>query len=105
MTPDAQRPDPSVIQPSRKPTDPVLVLVLAFFLGGISYFVVGQWQKGISTLAVWLCLLVVAVLTCGFGTILFVPVHIAIVIDAYMQAKALQEGHAVGQWSFFSNHL
>ncbi len=95
--------DENVIRPTNA-KDPILALILAFFLGGISYFVLGQWQKGIAAVAVWLCGLVFAIVTCGIGSILFLPLSITIVIDAYMQAKCLRDGHAIRQWTFFSKH-
>ena len=96
--------DPNVISPASG-KDPILILILALFLGGISYFVLGQWQKGLAAMALWLCGFVFAVVTCGIGILVFFPVVISIVIDAYMQAKCLKEGHPIGQWTFFSSHV
>ena len=97
-------PDPNVIPPSQA-KDPVLVLVVALFLGGVAYFIIGQWQKGVAAVAVWLCALVLVFVTCGVGILLYLPLLVAIAFDAYMQAKALQAGHPIGQWTFFANHL
>jgi hypothetical protein len=94
----------NVIHPTEA-KDPILILVLAFFLNGISYFVVGQWQKGIAAMGVWIVAIIVALITCGLGSLLFAPLHVAIVLDAYMQAKCLKDGFPIGQWTFFSNHL
>ncbi len=93
-----------VITPD-KGKDPILILVLALFVGPVAYFVFGQWQKGLAGVAAWLAGLALAVVTCGIGGILFLPLAIAIVVDAYMQANLLKEGHTIGQWTFFSNHL
>jgi hypothetical protein len=91
----------NLITPDRA-KDPILILILALFLGAIAYFVLGQWQKGLVAIALWIVGLVVAVVTCGVGAILFPPIAIAIVIDAYMQASTLKSGKPIGQWTFFS---
>jgi hypothetical protein len=96
--------DPGVIPPTNA-KDPILILILALFLGGIAYFVVGQWQKGLVAIAVWFCGIIFAIITCGIGSLLFFPLAIAIVIDAYMQASILKAGQPIGQWTFFSSHV
>jgi hypothetical protein len=96
--------DPNAIPPT-DPKDPILVLILAVFLAGIAYFVIGQWQKGIAAVAAWLTALALVVVTCGVGLVLYMPLVIAIVVDAYMQADLLKKGHTVGQWTFFGTHL
>jgi len=94
----------NIIPPSEA-KDPILILILALFLGGIAYFVLGQWQKGIAAVALWLCGLVLVFVTCGFGLFVYLPMLICFVIDAYMQAKALKDGHPIGQWTFFATHM
>lgn len=96
--------DPNVIPPSAA-KDPVLILVIAAFLGGVAYFVLGQRQKGVAGVAAWLTALVLTFVTCGLGILLYLPLVAAIAVDAFLQAKALKEGHPIGQWTFFSNHL
>lgn len=96
--------DPNVIPPSQA-KDPVLILVLAVFLGGIAYFFIGQVQKGVAGLVALLVAISLTVVTCGIGVILWLPLAIAIAIDAYLQAKCLKDGYPIGQWTFFSNHL
>jgi uncharacterized membrane protein YjjP (DUF1212 family) len=97
-------PNPNIITPDQA-KDPVLVLVLAVFLGGIAYLIFGQWQKGIAAIAAWVCLFAITLLTCGIGAILFFPFVVVVVIDAYMQAKLLKEGQTIGQWTFFNTHV
>ncbi|MGA1866673.1 MAG: hypothetical protein ACMUFK_04315 [Thermoplasmatota archaeon] len=63
-------------------------------LGCVGYFYIGQWQKGLASLAATL------VLSAAFGIGLIVP--IAACIDGYMQAKLMSEGKAVKHWTFFS---
>jgi hypothetical protein len=96
--------DPNAIPPT-DPKDPILILILAVFLGGIAYFVIGQWQKGIAAVAAWLTAIALVVVTCGVGIILYMPLIIAIVVDAYMQADLLKKGRTIGQWTFFGTHL
>jgi DMSO/TMAO reductase YedYZ heme-binding membrane subunit len=93
-----------VITPD-KGKDPILILVLALFLGPVAYFVYGQWQKGLAAVGAWIVMLALAVATCGIGGFLFLPLAIAVVVDAYMQATLLKEGRSLGQWTFFKNHV
>ena len=95
---------PETIAPSNA-KDPILILVLALFLGGIAYFIYGQWQKGAAALGALVVGLILTVITCGIGAVILVPLQIAIVIDAYLQNKALSEGHTLGHWTFFDKHL
>ena len=71
--------------------NPIVALVLNFCLGffGVGYFYLGQWQLA-------LVFIVVAWITGGLAVIFMV-------IDAYMQAKVLQEGGSIKHWSFLSN--
>ncbi len=94
--------DPSLIPPSPSPMDPVVVLVLAIFLWCVAYFVYGQWQKGVASLVAYVFLGILGILTCGWGFVLFTPVWILTILDAYMQAKNLREGRAIRQWTWFT---
>lgn len=100
--PPPSRPD--VIPPDRPP-DPVVVVLLALFLGPIAYFVAGQWQKGAVGIVVYLFLVVFAVITCGLGAFLFFPAYLFVILDSYFQAKNLKDGFPISQWSFFTSHL
>jgi hypothetical protein len=95
---------PDAIRPERA-KDPIVILLIALFLGGISYFVLGQWQKGLVGIAIWICGVVLSILTCGIGSILMIPVVVLLAIDAYSQASLLKNGHVIGQWTFFSHPL
>ncbi len=85
--------------------DPIVILVLALFLGGIAYFVLGQWQKGLAGMAVWVSGVILSIITCGIGAILMFPVVVLLVVDAYSQAKVLKEGRPIGQWTFLNRSL
>ncbi len=95
----------SDIIPPSQAKDPILILILGLFFGGITYFVLGQWQKGIAAVALWLCGIVFVFFTCGIGVVFLLPLTIGIVIDAYMQAKTLKDGSPIGQWTFFTTHM
>jgi hypothetical protein len=87
-----------LIYPSQPPKDPILVLVLnLLLLGGVGYIIMGQKTKGIVAIVAWIVLTVV---TCGIGSV----IAIATAIDGYMQAQQLQQGHPIGQWTWFNNH-
>lgn len=87
------------IYPAQPPKDPILVLVLnLLLLGGVGYIILGQKTKGIVAIV---ATVILGVVTCGIGfgiTILFA-------IDGYLQAQQLQQGHPIGQWTWFNNHL
>jgi hypothetical protein len=87
------------IYPSQPPKDPILVLVLnLLLLGGVGYIILGQKTKGIVAIVAFVILTVV---TCGIGS----AVAILFAIDGYLQAQQLQQGHPIGQWTWFNNHL
>ena len=88
-----------IIYPTTPPKDPILVLVLNLLVaGGVGYIIMGQKVKGIVAIVAWVILLFV---TCGAGSGL---VAIIGAIDGYMQAQQLQQGHPIGEWTFFQDH-
>ncbi len=87
-----------LVYPAQPPKDPILVLVLnLLLLGGVGYIIMGQKTKGIVAIVAW----VLGLATCGVVSGL---VAIFGAIDGYMQAQQLQQGHPVGQWTWFSDH-
>lgn len=87
-----------LVYPTQPPKDPILVLVLnLLLLGGVGYIIMGQKTKGIVAIVAW----VLGLATCGVVSGL---VGIFGAIDGYMQAQQLQQGHPVGQWTWFSDH-
>lgn len=87
-----------LVYPQQPPKDPVLVLVLNLLvLGGVGYIIIGQKTKGIVAIAAW----VVGLASCGIVSGI---VAIVAAIDGWMQAQELQQGHPVGQWTFFKDH-
>jgi hypothetical protein len=88
-----------LVYPTAPPKDPILVLILNLLLfGGIGYLILGQKTKGIVAIVAYL---LVAIPTCGTASGL---IAIIAAVDGYLQAQQLQQGHAVGQWTFFSDH-
>ena len=104
-TPPPPPPPPSagggggdLVYPTQPPKDPILVLVLnLLLLGGVGYIIMGQKTKGIVAIVAW----VLGLATCGVVSGL---VGIFGAIDGYLQAQQLQQGHPVGQWTFFNDH-
>ena len=87
-----------LVYPTAQPKDPILVCVLnLLLLGGVGYIIMGQKTKGIVAIVAW----VLGLATCGVVSGL---VGIFGAIDGYMQAQQLQQGHPVGQWTWFSDH-
>lgn len=87
-----------LIYPETPPKDPVLVLVLnLLLLGGVGYIIIGQKTKGIIAIVAW----VAGLATCG---ILSGLVALVAAIDGYLQAQQLQQGHPIGEWTFFNDH-
>jgi hypothetical protein len=109
--PSSTRPD--AILPSEVPKDPLTVLLLNLFFVCVGYFLIGQWQKGIAGVVGFLLemgiVLGIGVVTLGFGACFVIPLaialHAALVVDGYLQAKALKSGYPIGQWTFFKRHL
>ena len=98
-SPTPPGPGGGLIYPETPPKDPILVLVLNLLLaGGVGYIIIGQKVKGIVAIVAWVVLLFV---TCGEGSGL---VGIVAAIDGYLQAQQLQQGHPIGEWTFFNDH-
>ena len=90
--------DDKLVRPSVPPKDPILVLVLNLLVaGGVGYLVMGQKTKGIVAIIIW----VVGWAACGIPSGI---VAVLAAIDGYLQAKQLQEGKSVGEWTWFSDH-
>lgn len=88
----------ALVYPTNPPKDPILVLVLNLLVaGGVGYLIMGQKMKGIVAIIVW----VVGWALCGIPSGI---VSILGAIDGYFQAQQLQQGHPVGEWTFFNDH-
>lgn len=97
--PPPSTPDGQHVPPPQPPRDPVVILVLNLLLFGcVGYFVMGQKNKGIAALIAW----VLGLGTCG---VVSGMVQLFAAIDGYQQSLQHQEGHTLGAWTFFSDHL
>ena len=85
-----------LIVASDPPKDPVLMGILSgCLIAGLGQILLGQTAKGIAIL---LGSMVLAAVTFGVSIFITWPVG---GVDAYLIAKKLKEGKAVGQWEFF----
>ena len=76
--------------------DPILVLFLNLVPGGgWGYLFLRQWAKAIIAIVIYVP---VAIITWGPGAVLL---SIITAIDAYLQAKQLDAGRTIGQFTFF----
>lgn len=100
--PPAASPGPGgggLVYPTTPPKDPILVMVLNLLVaGGVGYIIMGQKTKGIVAIVV---AVVGGAMSCG---ILYFVVCLLGAIDGYLQAQQLQQGHPVGEWTFFNDH-
>jgi TM2 domain-containing membrane protein YozV len=89
-------PSDGLIAASDPPKDPVLMGILSgCLIVGLGQIILGQTAKGIAIL---LGSMALAVVTAGISIFITIP---AAGVDAYLIAKKLKEGKAVGQWEFF----
>jgi len=87
-----------LVYPTQPAKDPIVVMILNLLVaGGVGYIIMGQKTKGIVAIVVWL----VGLVACGIPSGL---VAILGAIDGYLQAQQLQQGHPVGQWTWFNDH-
>ena len=88
-----------IVYPTTPAKDPILVLVLNLLVaGGVGYIIMGQKTKGIVAIVIWL----VGWALCGIPSGI---VAVLAAIDGYLQAQQLQQGHPVGQWTWFNDHV
>ena len=87
-----------LVYPPQPPKDPVIILVLNLLLFGcVGYFVMGQKTKGIAALVCW----ILGLASCGIVSGI---VQVFAGIDGYLQSQQHQQGHPLGQWTFFNDH-
>jgi TM2 domain-containing membrane protein YozV len=90
------------IMPSNPPKDPILMAVVSFFIPWLGQILIGQVAKGIVMILMTPILVVLFVIvTLGMGLIVLPFISLVAVIDAYLLAKKLKEGQAIGNWEFF----
>jgi TM2 domain-containing membrane protein YozV len=90
------------IMPSSSAKDPILMAVLSFFIPWLGQLVLGQTAKGIVMFLLTPILFAIFVIaTLGMGLIVLPFVDLIAAVDAYLLAKKLKEGRAIGNWEFF----
>ena len=109
-SPSGQSGLPNVILPSQPAREPLAALLLNVFFASVGYFILGQWQKGIAATIAFLVELVAAfgigLLLAGCGVLIVIPLSLAfhafLCVDVYLQARVLQSGRPIGQWTMFN---
>lgn len=99
-----------LIYPMQPPREPLAALMLNIFFASVGYFIIGQIQKGIAATVAFLVELVFAfiigLLLPGCGVAIVIPLslvfHAILSVDVYLQAKVLQSGKPIAQWTFFN---
>ncbi len=108
--PSGQGGPPRVILPSQPGRDPLAALLLNVFFASVGYFILGQWQKGVVATIAFLVELVLAfgigLLLAGCGVLIVIPLslafHAVLCVDVYLQARVLQSGRPIAQWTIFN---
>lgn len=91
-----------LILPSQPPKDPILMAVVSFFIPWLGHMLLGQVTKGVSMFLLTPFLYAIFVIaTFGLGWVVLPIVNLIAVLDAYLLAKKLKEGQAIGKWEFF----
>jgi molecular chaperone DnaK (HSP70)/TM2 domain-containing membrane protein YozV len=93
--PPVRKPDPTLVQPSSNPQNPILMAVLSVLLPGLGQMILGQVAKGVVILVVFIA---VGAITFGFGATV---VLVLSAYDAYAIAVKLRDGKSVRKWEFF----
>jgi hypothetical protein len=100
--PQGQQPVHRRIVASNPPKDPILMAVLSGLLPPLGQFLLGQKVKALGLfLAAPVLLPGIAMASLGLGFFLLPLYNLLIALDAYLIAKKLQGGQAVGEWEFF----
>jgi TM2 domain-containing membrane protein YozV len=95
--------NPDFIYPSANSLSPIAAVLLTFLITGLSQMIMGQIGKGFAIFgASFALILVVSLVTCGYGAILALPLSLIFAcVDAYNIAAKLRAGKIVGKWEFF----
>ena len=95
-------PTADMVTPDQLKVQPILAAVLSFFLAGLGQIINGQVVKGVVILAgVMIGGTLLTLLTFGLFMLLYPVLWFGSAFDAYLCAKKMEEGKAIGKWSFF----
>lgn len=89
------------ITPDKLKLEPALAAIVSFFVSGLGQMLNGQLEKGLIILGCGLIIIpILAIITCGLGTLLAIPFAIFQIIDAYKCAQILQSGRPLGKYEY-----
>jgi hypothetical protein len=88
---------PGLIQ---KQVSMVLAVILGIFLPGVQYFYMGQISKGIVVLLLEFGLATLTFITCGIGSLIWIPFNLLILIDTIVVVNRMKSG-PVSAWRCF----
>lgn len=80
---------------------PVIGGILNWVWSGVGNIYLGQKTKGITLCAITLLLIIIDLVTCGFGAIIHVPYMIIMILDGVFIANRINNGEPVNEWQFF----
>ena len=84
-----------------QPKDPITMGLLGL-IQGLGQIICGQVAKGLALLILTpIAIVLLGVATVGLSFFVSPVVPIVTAVDAYLVAKKLKEGNAVGDWEFF----
>ena len=92
-----------VVTPDKLSVDPVVAVILSFFLCGLGQMVNGQLNKGLLLLAINVVQATLLSCCCGLGIITGFIGSVLIMIDAYKCADALKHGESLGEYEIRLN--
>ena len=87
-----------VVTPDKLAVEPIVAVILSFFLCGLGQMVNGQLNKGLLLLAINVVQATLLSCCCGLGILTGLAGSILIMIDAYNCADALKRGESIGEY-------
>lgn len=91
----------NIVYPSSLSLEPSLSALLSIVIVGLGQMINGQLEKGLILMFVgYISVTIIALLTCGFGFIMFPLLLTVSAIDAYKCAAKLQSGQCIDKYEF-----
>lgn len=91
----------NLVYPSSLSLEPSLSALLSIVIVGLGQMINGQLEKGLILMFVgYISVTIIALLTCGFGFIMFPLLLTVSAIDAYKCAAKLQSGQCIDKYEF-----
>ena len=79
----------------------VVAGVLNWIVPGAGNIYIGQITKGVIFCIISVILWGVAFITCGLGSIIYLPYMVVMIIDAAKLADHINNGEIIDEWQFF----